>query len=468
MKRLLGGIIIRFFASAIVCTMITTITVGLVLLDRGMTVTARGMAAFAAPRRPYLTQQCLADPTTWSISERGYQIYAYDAATGTSSNPNAWPLDQDLWEQVRQGENCVSRFFWLNPKHGGGILLVMNDGGPCSMVQMVWDLNPRWRMGIVSALFFSGFAMLTLSVLLTALVSLRPLLRRLAHAAETASRVGDPGTYKSTIDVREDAITRIFAALDSAHARIVRDEKELQRKQGAVLDYLANVAHDLRTPIGSLQLALEELGALRKLGSPDEHAILQTALAEITYLGALTINLHLACQLREGLDPLAGGMAELGGLVDRVVARNALVGRPRDIEVFGNRPDSPVWVNCNSIMAEQVISNLVRNSVVHGEIGGNVAVLLSSREPGFFELTVLDNGPGVPPEEIPRLEERHYRGSLTRKGDVEGSGLGLAIVGEICHRVGWQLSFHQHEPRGLRVLIRGAIAPQSDSKDQVD
>lgn len=458
MKGVWGGLFIRFLASAIVCALISTATVGVLTLDTGLAVAAKGMGMFMNGRRHHLAAECKNEPARWKQEEAGFQMYAYDDVNGTSANPNAWPLDPKLFDTVKRGQNGAGRYFWLNGQRGGAMVLRAAETGPCSLVQVTWKLDPRLRAQIMWTFFVSGFLSLAVAIGVTALISIRPLLRRLSIAAKAAKNVGNPNTYRSVPDARGDAIAQLFSALDGAHERIVKDEKELVRSQNAVLEYLSNVAHDLRTPIGSLHLALEELGALNPGTDTSNRAILQLALDEVTYLGALTVNLHLACQLREGVDPLQGSRAELGGIVDRVVARNALLGRQRTIEVSGGRPDDGIWVQCVPSMAEQVVSNLVRNAVVHGEPGGNVAVMLTSPTPGRFELMVLDDGPGVAPDELPRLDERHFRGARTRKGDVEGSGLGLAIVGEICHRAGWRVTFEQQEPRGLKVIIRGEIS----------
>jgi signal transduction histidine kinase len=76
-----------------------------------------------------------------------------------------------------------------------------------------------------------------------------------------------------------------------------------------------------------------------------------------------------------------------------------------------------------------------------------------------FTLLVTDDGPGVPPAEMPRLGERTFRTDEARQRDPSGSGLGLAITSEICKRCGWKLAFEPHEPRGLRVSIAGPTGP---------
>jgi len=105
-------------------------------------------------------------------------------------------------------------------------------------------------------------------------------------------------------------------------------------------------------------------------------------------------------------------------------------------------------------MVEQALTNVLQNAIIHGEGDGAVEVTLRGDDDGFV-VEVLDDGPGVPPEHLPRLGERAYRSDDARVRDPKGSGLGLAITSEVCDRFGWALSFEPRAPRGLRVTIRG-------------
>jgi signal transduction histidine kinase len=141
--------------------------------------------------------------------------------------------------------------------------------------------------------------------------------------------------------------------------------------------------------------------------------------------------------------------------VERVVARARYFAKNRGIALDAARPDVPVFAACHPTAVEQAITNLVENAIAYGDAGGHVAVLLEKGARGF-SLVVADDGPGVPPAEMPRLGERTFRTDEARQRDPSGSGLGLAIASEICKRCDWKLSFEAHEPRGLCVTIAGA------------
>ncbi len=278
----------------------------------------------------------------------------------------------------------------------------------------------------------------------------RPLLHRVHRLALAAGQVGnDLPELDLEVDDR-DELGDVESRLETAHRQIIADRQ-------ALTSHLSDVAHDLRTPITSLQLALE--GLVDELGdeTPSPKPLV-TALADAVYLEHLTDNLQLATRIRQGI-PLADNDADvdLGKIMERVCSRLALLAAQRSISLESARPDDAVVVSGQEIPLERALGNLVHNAVRYGEAGGHIAVILEARD-GRFTLTVLDDGPGVPPDDIPRLQKRAFRGDQARRRDVHGEGVGLAIVAEVCSRHGFALAFRAEEPRGLRVTVEGACS----------
>ena len=171
----------------------------------------------------------------------------------------------------------------------------------------------------------------------------------------------------------------------------------------------------------------------------------------------LTDNLHLASRLSGGVDPTAeNARTDLSEVVDKLELRFSLLGKISGIKVVAARPDSEVGVICDPFMAERAFSNIVHNAVAYGERGGNVAIVLEVVE-DHFKLIVSDDGPGVPPEELPKLADRTFRSDDARQRDSRGQGLGLAITHEIAKRCGWTLEFDKIKPHGLRVTVKGPV-----------
>ena len=120
-------------------------------------------------------------------------------------------------------------------------------------------------------------------------------------------------------------------------------------------------------------------------------------------------------------------------------------------------PDSPLMVAIDRISGEQALTNIVQNAVAYVDPGGHVAIILRADDGGgSFAIDVRDDGPGVPPRELPQLGYGTFRSDESRQRDPRGRGIGLSITSEVCARFGWELSFYALEPRGLGVRVRGA------------
>lgn len=150
--------------------------------------------------------------------------------------------------------------------------------------------------------------------------------------------------------------------------------------------------------------------------------------------------------------------------MERAARRLVFLAREKGITLEVAVPEAQVLVAAAPIAAEQAVANVVENAVSHGEPGGHVAVLLEAVPPGAFRITVLDDGPGVGPEELARLGERAFRSDAARRRDGRGRGLGLSITREVCARAGWTLSFARAEPAGLRVVIAGPRLARGPSR----
>jgi signal transduction histidine kinase len=285
----------------------------------------------------------------------------------------------------------------------------------------------------------------------------RPLVRRIARLSRAAERVGETSGYQSAERGAHDELGQVASALDRAHTRIRDDAARLETKQRDLQRHLADVTHDLRTPIASLQIAIEQAALATRDEAVSE--LLSGALRDAVYLGGLTDNLRLASELREGLSLAPGdAQVDLAEIVARVGERMRFYATHRGISLETSTPETPVLVRVHAVAAEQAVRNLVENAIAYGDSGGHVALLLDVPDPGEFVLSVVDDGPGVAPTEIARLGERTFRSDEARQRDPRGSGLGLAITAEVCVRSDFTLTFAAESPRGLRVTIRGPVA----------
>jgi signal transduction histidine kinase len=402
--------------------------------------------------------RCQHDPAHWSMRiGRGARLDAYDEERLDSENEDSPPLDKTLYRRLVSGEPSPIKFLHLGGEEVTAMLVRAADSGPCALVQVTWPPHTSGRRRFFYFMLTGSLVVIAAAAALGVFVVVQPLTGRIDKLRRAAGAVGSPEGYVSAHDPASDELGDLSKSLDRAHARIRADADRLEERQRTLERYLADIAHDLKTPIASLQIALEQ--ATKQSDRGDLSDLLKGSLNDVIYLDALTTNLRLACQLREGWNPAEGSPGvDLGGAVDRVVARARYFARNRGMSVESARPDVPVFASCHPTAVEQAITNLVENAIAYGDQGGHIAVVLEADRTSFT-LVVTDDGPGVPPAEIPRLGERTFRTDEARQRDPSGSGLGLAITSEICERCGWKLSFEPHDPRGLRVSIAGPRIP---------
>jgi two-component system sensor histidine kinase TctE len=209
--------------------------------------------------------------------------------------------------------------------------------------------------------------------------------------------------------------------------------------------FIADAAHELRTPLAALKARLE-LG-LRAPEPAVWRATLESAAQGTDRLTHLANQLLSLARVENGARAIAEGGAQrldLSRLARELGMAMAPLAHARGI-ALALEAEQPVWLSGEPTLLYELLSNLVDNALAHTPEGGNV--ILRSCEQGILE--VEDDGPGIPEADRERVFQRFTR--LGAQGS--GSGLGLAIVGEICRAHLAQISLHDGARAGLRVRV---------------
>lgn len=407
--------------------------------------------------RSYLVEQiaeeadltaCEENPEHWGTRlGPGFSIFAYDTQ-GQSLHPDAPPLEAELLAQL-SGPESMAQSNW--GKADAVSVLQTASSGPCAVLRLSGrEPGGKAFYTMLAVLLSSTFAVMLLAGLGSYYLVVRPMRQRIAAISLGAKGVGEP-EFQPASEQLDDALGDISRVLEDSHSRILNDREELLRRQSALEEHLAGIAHDLRTPLSSMQLSLEVLAS-----DPEQLSIeaVELTLADVVYLSDLVENLHQGARLRQGL-ALDQGRVDLRVLVERLGSRFEIIGRHAGVSVAVNLPEQPVWAKCVPAMAERAIANLIQNAVGHNRRGGNVAVVLSASQ-GSFELAVLDDGPGLPAELHHSLQSPTFLEDQARQ---RGPGLGMLITHEIALRVHWSVAYRAMEPSGLRVVLKGACEP---------
>ena len=208
--------------------------------------------------------------------------------------------------------------------------------------------------------------------------------------------------------------------------------KNLTERDSFRKDFLGNVSHELKTPLFTVQgyiLTLIEGGINDKM-IRDKY--LERANKGVDRLVAIVKDLDMIAKLEtEGLK-MNYEVFNVIDLIQNVFDLFEMKAKKRNITLqFDKVYDYPVFVNGDKERIEQVLINLVVNSVKYGKTNGITTVGIEPYTEHQFIIKVIDNGEGIKQEHIPRLFERFYRVDQSRSREQGGSGLGLSIVKHI-------------------------------------
>ena len=208
--------------------------------------------------------------------------------------------------------------------------------------------------------------------------------------------------------------------------------KNLTERDSFRKDFLGNVSHELKTPLFTVQgyiLTLIEGGINDKL-IRDKY--LERANKGVDRLVAIVKDLDMIAKLEtEGLK-INYEVFNIIDLIQNVFDLFEMKAKKRNITLqFDKVYDYPVFVNGDKERIEQVLINLIVNSIKYGKLNGLTSVGIESFDEKKFIIKVVDNGEGIKEEHISRLFERFYRVDQSRSREQGGSGLGLSIVKHI-------------------------------------
>jgi two-component system, OmpR family, sensor histidine kinase SenX3 len=251
-------------------------------------------------------------------------------------------------------------------------------------------------------------------------------------------------------------------------ALVLQDVTEARRVEAVRRDFVANVGHELKTPVGALALLAEAIE-----GAADDPEAVQRFAARIAHESE-----RLARLVRELIDlsRLQGGepLPELAPVeVDHVLAeavdRTRMAARAKRLEIaVGGR--SGLVVQGVESQLTTAVTNLLANAVAYST-GDNRIALAARARSGFAEIAVTDSGIGIPRKDRHRVFERFYRVDQSRASSTGGTGLGLAIVKHVASNHGGSVTVWSEEGLGstftLRIpLVAGVPVAADASKER--
>ncbi|MEX5717536.1 sensor histidine kinase [Geodermatophilus maliterrae] len=301
-----------------------------------------------------------------------------------------------------------------------------------------------------------------------------PELLRLARDARTSgSRRADVrlpgdlvGTGPHTVGVHAVRLGSGPPPTSGPVALVLQDVTEARRVEAVRRDFVANVGHELKTPVGALGLLAEAMQ-----GAADDPETVQRFAARMAHeadrLARLVRELIDLSRL-QGAEPLPELVpVDVDTVLAEAVDRTGLAAAAKGITIaVGGRPG--LVVRGVEAQLATAVTNLLANAVAYSPENTRIAVGARARS-GFAEIAVTDSGIGIPRQDRGRVFERFYRVDQSRASSTGGTGLGLAIVKHVASNHGGSVTVWSEEGLGstftLRIPLAAETPPDPDSPE---
>lgn len=227
----------------------------------------------------------------------------------------------------------------------------------------------------------------------------------------------------------------------------LRDLTQLEKLENVRRDFVANVSHELKTPLTVISGFIETLQTHHEtLSSEKRQRFLDLAMAQAQQMGRLVQDLLTLSSLETRTSLVDETAVQLAPLLDDlIISAKAISGGDHTIDL--NIPEN-VEIRGSKSALRSIFGNLINNAVNYTPPGGRISISWRESSTGESALCVQDTGIGIPAIHIPRLSERFYRVDQGRSRETGGTGLGLAIVKHALTRHQGHLEIHSDVGQG--------------------
>ena len=300
------------------------------------------------------------------------------------------------------------------------------------------------RQQLTNEMSFKVWTLILLMSAIAMIASALAIRRGLRPLAQIESIIAarDPADLHPVSVETPSEMQAIIGAINGLISRLAERITAMQR-------FIADAAHQMRTPLARLDAQIELLDSET---NPAQVAARLAALRKTsTDVGRLTGQLlnHAMVTHRNGVIPFQ--RIELVSLVKEVLGRSIPLADERDVKVSFESPREHVWLTGDAISLQEAIANVLHNSLLHGK--ADVISVSIAEQGNTVSVTVTDNGPGIAPEHREAALRPFSRFGEAGKGTHAGSGLGLAIVNEVMKAHGGSVHFASPESGAFSVVL---------------
>lgn len=282
-----------------------------------------------------------------------------------------------------------------------------------------------------------------------------------------------PQSFEITLGNDNEKILKIFTSIIKEHGSplnklgilvTAEDVTEVRKLEKMRTDFVANVSHELKTPLTVISGFVETLQNRTLQDEEKRNKFLGIINSETERLKHLVDDLLDLSKIETSNINGSLHVISVYTIVNQIKNSLFYISSKKNISIYSDVPTDLNISNVNAAWFEQMIFNIVDNSLKYTQEGGYVKIF-AYKDDYYVYISVEDDGIGIPKEDLPRIFERFYRVDKARSRKAGGTGLGLAIVKHISILMGGSIEVESEVNKGSKFVIKIPISQETEIKD---
>ncbi len=279
----------------------------------------------------------------------------------------------------------------------------------------------------------------------------RSLTRPIENISDTANAFAKGEFHHRTSAVSDDEIGNLGKVFNSMAESLANIEQNRR-------DFLANISHELKTPIANIQALTETILDGLATHPDQQRRFLSTIVNETRHIGRLIADLLDLSQLDAGELSIVAGTVNLNAFLAEQFTKNTYLFTEKELRTQLNIPADLPPVRADADRLAQIFNNLLSNAVRHAPASSTISVTAKKQSPAYISVAVTDQGPGIPLPEQQYIWDRFYRIEKSRSRSSGGTGLGLAITKKVVVAMGGEITVASEPGKGATFTFSLPVA----------
>ena len=254
-----------------------------------------------------------------------------------------------------------------------------------------------------------------------------------------------------------EELKKKFDLTQEAQVEYVKDYEELKNKseitREAYINFLYNISHEVSNPLQSIQTNLDNMAHCSPQDREGLERYNEIISSDIKRLAEFTERLRTLSRLETPNRQIIREPVNLRGVIETVLMQQYDSAKERHVSLRYQGPEQLKRIMANRLDLEQVFTNLIDNSIKYSKENGGEVIISIEPTNNSFHIRVMDDGIGIPEEDLPRIFDVAYRSPETFVSRRKGTGLGLAIVKQIVEQYGGNISAKSELGKGTTITI---------------